>query len=719
MARYERVAGLLGFKDHGWLLTVFVLPRGTRRGLIPETSIQSSRIACRASAATSHSRVQEDQNPRPAAFIVGVPRSGTTLLRMMLDSHPEMAIPPESHFYFELLKRSATGEMTAAEFYDFITGFFTWKDFAIDPGVFRAALGRVKSFTLTEALRIFYGVYGAKFGKTRWGEKTPDYGNVMEEIEALLPEAHFIHIIRDGRDVALSKRHLWFGPGESILAQAEDWTRWIMQARASGTRCRHYKEVRYEELLASPAQILREICGFLALPFREEMLAYHETAGERLEALQGWRELELTGDKLRSVLQLTTEPPRLDRVARWKRELPEAEVRLFEEIAGPILEELGYEVGAIAPAPGTVLSPSRKTARSKSVTALLLTDGIAEEALPWFSRVREQVDEFVIWIDSQKTSSETEARARRFATRIEYFAPNGFADPFHLRAIETCRTDWILRLDSDEELSGEWEQPDWRELLDLEYTNFALPRRWITPAGKYLARTPWWPDFQVRLIRNTPSKMRFGNAVHGTLEMEGRRGFCRTLALHHHVLRMLSRAAREEKVRFYQNLAGPDLGHYYLFEGYAVSEAPVPPPLPFDLENELLRMGLLFPREISGIRVDALAVPVTADAVRTFTITVQVTNKTTRELSSAPPFPVHLCYHWIDKKSGDVAVFDGERTPLFPPVPAHGTTFREMLIAAPLLPGEYVLHLTAVQEGVRWFEQADPGFGRKALVKIQ
>jgi hypothetical protein len=654
----------------------------------------------------------------PAAFIVGAPRSGTTLLRMMLDSHPEMAIPPESHFYFELLKKEAGGNFGREQFFEFLTGFFTWADFEIERATFRAVLARVEPFTIPDGVRAFYATYAGKFEKSRWGEKTPDYGNIMPQIEALLPEARFVHIIRDGRDVALSKRHLWFGPGDSILAQAEDWTQWIMRARGAGARCRHYCEVRYEELLTAPEKVLRQVSDFLQLPFRPEMLAYHETAGARLEALKGWKELDLSGEKLRSVLQLTTEPPRLDRIARWKRELPAAELQLFEEIAGPLLAELGYELGAAVEANAQPTPPPRRTTSTTSVSALLLTDGITDEALPWFLRAREQVDEFVVWIDTQKAPPGTEEQVRQFATRIEHFAPNGFADPFLLPAIASCKTDWILRLDSDEQLSAEWDQPAWRELLDLGYTSYALPRRWITPAGEFVARAPWWPDFQVRLFRNTPATIRFNNQVHGSLETEGRRGFCRSLALHHHVLSMLTRRAREEKVRFYQTLAGQDLGHYYLFEDFNVPVAPVPPPVAFNAEAEVLRMGMMFAVEAGAVSLSAVTLPEQARADSQLTFAVQLSNGTERRLCSGPPFPVNLCYHWMDAATGGVVVFDGERTPIFPPVEAHSRAVFDMSIIAPPHPGEYILHITTVQESVRWFEQAHADFGIKAAVRV-
>ena len=182
---------------------------------------------------------------------------------------------------------------------------------------------------------------------------------------------------------------------------------------------------------------------------------------------------------------------------------------------------------------------------------------------------------------------------------------------------------------------------------------------------------------------------------------------------------MLPRAVREEKVRFYQTHQAPDLGHYYLFEDYAVPESPIPATVPCDIDAELLRMGMLFSAEMAQVSFECLAIPLHAPAGKMLTANVQITNGSARELSTGPPFPVNLSYHWLNRKTGDLAVFDGARTPFFPPVPGGASALREMSIIAPIVPGAYVLHLTAVQEGVRWFEQAQPGFGARPVVQIQ
>ena len=142
----------------------------------------------------------------PAPFIVGAGRSGTTLLRLMLDAHPSLAIPAETHFIPALARACTSGRDPMAAFVSTLLGHARWPE---------------------------------QQRKTRWGDKTPPYQNQMILIQSLLPEAHFIYMIRDGRDVALSIRELWFSPG-GIEETARWWVERIQQGRRQAPRLAHY-----------------------------------------------------------------------------------------------------------------------------------------------------------------------------------------------------------------------------------------------------------------------------------------------------------------------------------------------------------------------------------------------------------------------------------------------------------------------------------------------
>lgn len=156
----------------------------------------------------------------PMPIVVGVPRSGTTLLRMMIDAHSVIAIPPETGFLPSLADLDPEQDASRTAL-DIITALHTWPDFGMDAVALRETLDRLSPITPADAARTFYRTYAARFKKHRWGDKTPTYGSSIDRIAALLPEARFIHIIRDGRDVMVSVRGLWFRPGDTVEACAK------------------------------------------------------------------------------------------------------------------------------------------------------------------------------------------------------------------------------------------------------------------------------------------------------------------------------------------------------------------------------------------------------------------------------------------------------------------------------------------------------------------
>ena len=283
----------------------------------------------------------------PMPFIVGVPRSGTTLLRLMLDAHPQLAIPPETGFIPALLDARERGGNPAERFVATLTSFPTWEDFDLSAGELRAAVAALRPFDTGEALRAFYRLYAARLGKPRYGDKTPNYALLVNRIEHLLPEARFVHVIRDGRDVALSVRGLWFSPGQDMESLARDWRDRIQTTRTLGRRCRHYLEVRFEALIFESGPTLRRICEFLDLPHDPRVERYHETAPERLLEFKDRKRADgsvvITREERFHNQRLSAGPPEPGEVGRYKRDMSTVERARFESVAGGLLKDLGYE----------------------------------------------------------------------------------------------------------------------------------------------------------------------------------------------------------------------------------------------------------------------------------------------------------------------------------------------------------------------------------------
>jgi hypothetical protein len=280
--------------------------------------------------------------------VVGVGRSGTTLLRLMLDAHPDLCVPGETGFLLPVFEALRAGEQLDADrFAHLVTSFPTWPDLATDPAEFLAAVRRLDPFSVGRGTREFYRRYAEVRGKSRWGDKTPVYGQFVPELLAVLPEAHLLHIIRDGRDVALSLRTTWFAPGEGMAELARSWAAQVRSTRELAAGTDHCTEVRYEDLLAQPEDTLRRVCAAIDLDYRPAMLTYHHHAVGRLSEMRD-RTLPdgvtvITQQRRLDNHRFTSRPPDPGRAGRWRTELSRAEQDAFAAEAGDLLSELGYD----------------------------------------------------------------------------------------------------------------------------------------------------------------------------------------------------------------------------------------------------------------------------------------------------------------------------------------------------------------------------------------
>lgn len=288
----------------------------------------------------------------PMPVIVGAPRSGTTLLRLMLDAHPDLAIPPETSFFGYIAALDGSGDALRRRFFDLVTAFPpnapNWHDFGLEREAFAQALDAIEPFTVADGLRAFYRLYAQHHGKPRWGEKTPDYSQHVESFATLLPEARFIHLIRDGRDVAASWRRQWFSPGREPEVLAQAWIGRVQAARRAGAKGIHYTEVFYEELVSQPEPVMRRLCAWLDLPWSDQVLHHHERAPRRLEehlariALDGT--VVVSREQRLRQAQRTMERPGTGRIGSWREEFDDGELQRFERVAGDLLRELGYRL---------------------------------------------------------------------------------------------------------------------------------------------------------------------------------------------------------------------------------------------------------------------------------------------------------------------------------------------------------------------------------------
>ncbi|HEV8687243.1 MAG TPA: sulfotransferase [Gaiellaceae bacterium] len=263
-----------------------------------------------------------------AVIVLGVSRSGTTLLKSMLDAHSQLAIPTESYFIPQLWDRHGERPDRNAILAD-LRRLERIRQWGIDVEALGQHLPAEPSFA--QVIDGVYSAYAESQGKARYGDKTPLYMQHLELLARVFPNARYVHIVRDGRDAALSFLGMTRRPRFNVSRPravgdfAAAWRREILAARRFG-REHPYLEVRYEELVADPGARLRAVCSFLGLAYEPTMLEYHRAP-----------DLDITVDHV-----LLAQPP-ASTARKWREQMAERDVELFEAIAGDVLSELGYE----------------------------------------------------------------------------------------------------------------------------------------------------------------------------------------------------------------------------------------------------------------------------------------------------------------------------------------------------------------------------------------
>ena len=285
----------------------------------------------------------------PFPFVVGMNRSGTTLLRMMLDAHPDLTLPPETHFLPTLIKAAKANDATPELMLEAMKSHREWGDFDFSDDEVLGWFRGLDELDPGAAARCFYEAYAKREGKPRYGEKTPKYVRNMPLIQRALPEARFVHVIRDGRDVALSVMDRTVREHFTHPLVIERWRKKVVKAQDIAPRLNHYIEIRYEDLILDTEPVLRKVCDFIELDYDPQMLTYHLTAAERLaEMARDMPETERRparpGEDRLKAHALTTEPPKKERIGVWRNELDEADQVAFESVAHQFLTDLGYEL---------------------------------------------------------------------------------------------------------------------------------------------------------------------------------------------------------------------------------------------------------------------------------------------------------------------------------------------------------------------------------------
>jgi hypothetical protein len=282
---------------------------------------------------------QPDPRPRTGpVFIVGAPRSGTTLLQYMLRSHPALSLPTgESHFFIPLYRNAAQfGDLSQAENVRRVlrameaqSAEFLYTDLhglKFDVETLTREFVAEGRHTMRDIITGLFEKNAAGEHKPRWGDKTPYYVLHIAKLLEWWPDAQVIHIIRDGRDVALSmfaRRHD-FGAYNTYHA-AREWEKYVEAGREQGQQlpASQYLEIRYEDMIGDQKSALQTICAFLGEAYSDDLLEYKKAG-------------------IAGKTPMLQKPIQKSNQDKWRHDMTPWQIRVFESGAADTLRKYGY-----------------------------------------------------------------------------------------------------------------------------------------------------------------------------------------------------------------------------------------------------------------------------------------------------------------------------------------------------------------------------------------
>jgi hypothetical protein len=276
-------------------------------------------------------------------FVGGCPRSGTTLLRMMLNSHPDLAIPHETRILIDGYRRRAEwGDLDDAENRRRVARWVVERKVSRYRRLTEDANELVECMvaaqpTIGSVLSAGFRLYAERHGKSRWGEKRPSVVLNLDAVFAMFPDGQYVNVVRDPRAVVASIRKVgrqrgWGARG--IPGATDTWERSARAADRWRRRLRpdQFLDVQYEHLVADPGAVLGRIVEFLGLDAAglDAMLRYHATADIHSRTLHS----------------LVSKPVTTERLRAWEQALRPKEIALVESVLGEWMGRYGYEPAA-------------------------------------------------------------------------------------------------------------------------------------------------------------------------------------------------------------------------------------------------------------------------------------------------------------------------------------------------------------------------------------
>jgi hypothetical protein len=269
-------------------------------------------------------------------FVVGAGRSGTTLLQLMLNAHPHIAIAGELGFFEGiLLLRRKIPDLSTPERIDQLFALLPNLDrhkYLTDvEAIFPAAQARLKADsapTYEKLYRYILEGYGEVRGARRFGEKTPGNIRHLDALVSVFPNCRVVHVVRDPRANVASRRKLPM-LSKDVITNTIKWNIDMCYSQSfSEKHSRNYFEINYENLVSDPVATLQRICHFLNEEYDDHMLEYYRSSEEYIKD-EPWK-------------NGTQRPVYRSSIETWRRELSEGQIYLIEWIVGRQMCRYGY-----------------------------------------------------------------------------------------------------------------------------------------------------------------------------------------------------------------------------------------------------------------------------------------------------------------------------------------------------------------------------------------
>ncbi len=256
-------------------------------------------------------------------FILGVGRSGTSLLQSMLNAHTAIAFLPETQFFRKYLIKKPDD---------------SWREKILaDPKIEKIGLDPQKLIAHHNPKEAYFALlnfYLENQSKLIAGDKDPRLLDYAEILKAHFPTSKVVHIIRDPRDVVLSRTKADWSKRWPVWLHAATYDIQMKLGRTKAKSCfkDQYCEIYYEELISNPVKTLEQVCDHLGVPFEKSMLSFQESAEKLVRSDEMQWKKETLGDLL---------PQNRD---KWKNNLTPLQVRTIEKVCASAFKHDRYQL---------------------------------------------------------------------------------------------------------------------------------------------------------------------------------------------------------------------------------------------------------------------------------------------------------------------------------------------------------------------------------------